>query len=213
MGSDRLGPNNVSVAYSKLLYICRYDHNQISSKLSAKIHCWRIGLFSSVYYADRRRQKRSSDPKLHRYLEATHVTGKNTGFISFRHAARHSLVYIGVEYRIFVRKASAMASNLPIPMPPRTPTPPTDDQHQSHTNSINHDSLSPLKITVPPVDFDRLSPTKPSFSLTSSPEYAQTPTQKGSGDAPAGPFNFDTVAMAKSPVVKSVSTASWNFTE
>jgi hypothetical protein len=53
---------------------------------------------------------------------------------------------------------------------------------------------------------DHLSPTKSSFNLATSPEDAETPISNGSGETtPAGPFNFDTAVMAKSPVVKSVS--------
>lgn len=53
---------------------------------------------------------------------------------------------------------------------------------------------------------DTLSPTKSSFNLPTSPEDAETPIENGSGDtSPAGPFNFNTTVMAKSPVVKSVS--------
>ena len=56
---------------------------------------------------------------------------------------------------------------------------------------------------------DRLSPTKSSFNLATSPEDAETPIQNGSGESnPAGPFNFDTAVMAKSPVVKSVSAVA-----
>jgi len=110
-----------------------------------------------------------------------------------------------------------MASNLPLPIPPRTPTPLSDDStvHTPHANagvSIDRDSLSPLKDTFPksailePVNLGRLSPTKASFSFGTGPAENVTPTQNGSGDSPtAGPFNFDTTVMAKGPVVKSVS--------
>jgi hypothetical protein len=117
-----------------------------------------------------------------------------------------------------------MASNLPLPIPPRTPTPPPDDQHTSTLNSgipISRDSLSPLKASFSKGIMEsesrgHLSPTKSSFNLATSPEDAETPIQNGSVETtPAGPFNFDTTVMAKSPVVKSVSavaiddTASW----
>lgn len=110
-----------------------------------------------------------------------------------------------------------MASNLPLPIPPRTPTPPSDDGavHAPHANaglSIDRDALSPLKDTFPksailePANSDRLSPTKSSFSFGTGPAEEVTPTENGSGDSPtAGPFNFNTNVMAKSPVVKSVS--------
>ncbi|KAJ6120608.1 hypothetical protein N7523_004888 [Penicillium sp. IBT 18751x] len=108
-----------------------------------------------------------------------------------------------------------MASSLPLPIPPRTPSPLSDDGmvHLSYANagvSIDRDSLSPLKESFPkgaalePAKSDRLSPTKASFSFGTSPPENGTPTQNGLGDSPsAGPFNFNTTVMAKSPVVKS----------
>ncbi|KAJ5314212.1 guanosine-diphosphatase [Penicillium atrosanguineum] len=116
-----------------------------------------------------------------------------------------------------------MASNLPLPIPPRTPSPLSDDgmAHSSHANagvSIDRDSLSPLKESFPksaalePVKSDRLSPTKASFSFGTSPPENGTLTQNGSGESPnAGPFNFNTTVMAKSPVIKSVKhwATSW----
>jgi hypothetical protein len=107
-----------------------------------------------------------------------------------------------------------MASNLPLPIPPRTPTPPADDQHASEISSgipIDRDSLSPLNASFPKgvMDFgskDRLSPTKSSFNLSPAPEDTVSPIENGASDmTAAGPFNFSTTVMAKSPVVKSVS--------
>ncbi|KAJ6160591.1 hypothetical protein N7470_003987 [Penicillium chermesinum] len=103
-----------------------------------------------------------------------------------------------------------MASSIPLPIPPRTPTPPSDDgaHHVSRSPGvpIDRDSLSPLRETFTrsiPLDAkgqDRLSPTKSSFSL--SPGLSDA--KNGSVDtATAGPFNFDTTVMAKGPVVKS----------
>lgn len=106
----------------------------------------------------------------------------------------------------------AMASSLPIPVPPRTPTPPPDDppevpQPSSYDQSSSR--LSPLTDTFPaqlsPLDAgsqDRLSPTKSSFGP--SPVEADS-AQNGSNDDGSGPFNFKTVTMAKSPMIKSVS--------
>jgi hypothetical protein len=112
--------------------------------------------------------------------------------------------------------AIAMASNLPLPIPPRTPTPPSDeatDHYAAQINSgvtVDRDALSPLRDTFPrsvsldPGNGDRLSPTKSSFNLSPGPADS-TPVQNGSSDsAAAGPFNFNTTAMAKDPVVKSV---------
>ncbi|KAJ5551244.1 hypothetical protein N7535_000813 [Penicillium sp. DV-2018c] len=105
-----------------------------------------------------------------------------------------------------------MASNLPLPIPPRTPTPPPDDRHVPDISSgiaIDRDALSPLRASFPKgvMDIesrDTLSPTKSSFNLATSPEGSETPIDNVTGDkAPAGPFNFSTTVMAKGPVVKS----------
>ncbi|KAB8263477.1 cation efflux family protein family [Aspergillus pseudonomiae] len=105
-----------------------------------------------------------------------------------------------------------MASNLPIPLPPRTPTPPPDDPPSAQDNSSrldaqDKDSLSPLVDTFPlqrgslnSEDPNRLSPTRASFALSPSDNVLQN-SQGDNGSA--GPFNFKTTTMAKSPVVKS----------
>lgn len=116
-----------------------------------------------------------------------------------------------------VGKAVEMASNMPLPIPPRTPTPPSDDatgQYATHLDSgvpIDRDSLSPLKDTFPRSatlesgSQDRLSPTKASFNLDPRSADPTTAMQNGASDTtPAGPFNFNTTVMAKGPVVKSV---------
>lgn len=106
-----------------------------------------------------------------------------------------------------------MASSMPLPIPPRTPTPPSDDGAYRYAPRstpgvpIDRDALSPLRDTFPrsialdTESQDRLSPIKTTFNL--SPGAADG--KNGSADAtPAGPFNFDTTVMAKGPVVKSV---------
>lgn len=115
-----------------------------------------------------------------------------------------------------VGKAVEMASNMPLPIPPRTPTPPSDDATDQYATQvdavpIDRDSLSPLKDTFPKSatlesgSQDRLSPTKPSFNLDPRSADPTTAMQNGSSDStPAGPFNFNTTVMAKGPVVKSV---------
>ncbi|KAA8651898.1 Endoplasmic reticulum zinc transporter [Aspergillus tanneri] len=105
-----------------------------------------------------------------------------------------------------------MASNLPIPIPPRTPTPPLDDppsppNHVLDPGTLTQDSLSPLVDTfaqsrngLNSEDRTRLSPTRAAFNLNSSDPSGQN----GQSDAgSSGPFNFQTVTMAKGPVVKS----------
>lgn len=113
------------------------------------------------------------------------------------------------------RQAPPMASNLPIPLPPRTPTPPLDDlpsapNHGSNPGALDQDSLSPLKDTfaqsrsgLDTEDRKHLSPTRATFNLNPSESAVQNHGQ--SDPDPSGPFNFKTSTMAKSPVIKSVS--------
>lgn len=103
-----------------------------------------------------------------------------------------------------------MASNMPLPVPPRTPTPPPDDPPGASaipSQNLGRDTLSPLVESFAPSrnpsipeDPSRLSPTKASFNL--SVDAAQPNDQ--SDNVSSGPFNFQTTSMAKSPVVKSV---------
>ncbi|KAJ5806490.1 uncharacterized protein N7503_004092 [Penicillium pulvis] len=106
-----------------------------------------------------------------------------------------------------------MASNMPLPIPPRTPTPPADDSsYNAFTNprvTVDRDALSPLResfsqsFSLESGSRDHLSPTKGSFNLSPGPAESKS-EQNGSTDStPAGPFNFNTTVMAKSPVVKS----------
>lgn len=115
-----------------------------------------------------------------------------------------------------VGKVVEMASNMPLPIPPRTPTPPSDDATSQYATQldevpVDRDALSPLKDTFPKSatfesgSQDRLSPTKASFNLDPRSADPTTAMQNGSSDTtPAGPFNFNTTVMAKGPVVKSV---------
>ncbi|KAJ5728958.1 uncharacterized protein N7483_003466 [Penicillium malachiteum] len=108
-----------------------------------------------------------------------------------------------------------MASNMPLPIPPRTPTPPADDTHNHDTYNtpgilVDRDALSPLRDTFPksasldPVNQDLLSPEKASFNMNNGSISTAGSVQNVSIDsAAAGPFNFNTTVMAKSPVVKS----------
>lgn len=109
----------------------------------------------------------------------------------------------------------AMASSLPIPIPPRTPTPPPDDppnvpalSEATSYEHLNTSRLSPLVDTFPPPrspsdagSRDRLSPTKSSFG----PSPVEAVPENGLYEDGSGPFNFQTVTLAKSPVGKSVS--------
>lgn len=113
-----------------------------------------------------------------------------------------------------------MASNLPIPEPPRTPTPPTpirDDPTEglgiyggprlvNSTVSFDPNSLSPLTDTFPH-RFGSMTSPMPSPANTISTETSNgTPNSDGSAGAPArNPFNFQTQTYTMAPVAKSVS--------
>ncbi|KAJ5937875.1 hypothetical protein N7454_004217 [Penicillium verhagenii] len=102
---------------------------------------------------------------------------------------------------------------MPLPIPPRTPTPPADDTpYQASTNprvTVDRDALSPLRDTFPhsfsleAESRDHLGPTSPSFNLSPGPTDSTFGQNGSTNSTAAGPFNFDTTVMAKSPVVKS----------
>ncbi|KAL2803280.1 cation efflux family-domain-containing protein [Aspergillus granulosus] len=100
-----------------------------------------------------------------------------------------------------------MASDLPLPVPPRTPTPPPDDSPSTSvypSYAVDRNALSPLVDSFPSSlrdtsesdDRNHLSPTRASFNLS-------TDSAQQSDNGSSGPFNFKTTTMAKSPVVKS----------
>jgi hypothetical protein len=110
-----------------------------------------------------------------------------------------------------------MASGLPIPAPPRTPTPPTpipeDDtsglninglpQIVNSTVSFDPNALSPMSGTFPG-RFGSMDSTMPSPATNSS----SSTNSDGTLPLPAGksPFNFQTQTYTTSPAVaKSVS--------
>jgi hypothetical protein len=98
-----------------------------------------------------------------------------------------------------------MATNLPIPRPPRTPTPPPDNETDLPSElSYNPNGLFPDTHTgfYPRelVNFQgSWSPTRATFN-SMSPGYIQN----GSSENGTGPFNFKPTILSKSPVVKSV---------
>ncbi|OAL37545.1 hypothetical protein AYO20_03052 [Fonsecaea nubica] len=95
-----------------------------------------------------------------------------------------------------------MANTMPIPLPPRTPTPPPDE------------TSSPQKPAVfdpdPPFDPKSLSPHQydPEYIPPSGGAFLPTTPEKQTaggnvmGDG-TGPFNFQPSTLAKSPVIKS----------
>lgn len=121
-----------------------------------------------------------------------------------------------------------MASTLPIPAPPRTPTPPPEDEYQTAGLGLEGVLTSPAKTSFDP---NALSPMVENFpvgrygalgSATASPannplspastnsvyssmslDSAGNP-KSGSGEDLRGPFNFQTTTLARSPVARSV---------
>lgn len=102
---------------------------------------------------------------------------------------------------------------MPIPAPPRTPTPPSDDGSPqgglgldgipyATTSEVFYDpnSLSPAD---PDAHFGSMSATMIS-SASGSSGYGAGSMDSGKSDG-SGPFNFQTTTLAKTPVIKSVS--------
>lgn len=101
-----------------------------------------------------------------------------------------------------------MASILPIPCPPRTPTPPLED------TSARHDMGSSTLASAALHDPDAFSPLEKTRFATSQSEDLLSPTRNLSNrssvdnfpsieNGSAGPFNFKPTAMAKSAIMKS----------
>lgn len=104
-----------------------------------------------------------------------------------------------------------MASQLPIPQPPRTPTPPPDDFTEqnivSSREAFDSNALSPMMSSTKEPgglaahgDQNTLSPTTP--AIVSFPVDAM---DNGTlGTAERNPFNFQPTVLAKSSGMKSV---------
>lgn len=93
---------------------------------------------------------------------------------------------------------------MPIPLPPRTPTPPPDEPFSPQKQP----SFDPTA----PFDPHALSPhhLEPDYMAASANYFSASTPEKSSvagiGSVnEGGPFNFQTSTLAKSPVVKSVS--------
>lgn len=100
-----------------------------------------------------------------------------------------------------------MANTMPIPLPPRTPTPPPDESSSPQKQ--------PTFDPTAPFDPNALSPhhLEPDYiAMAASSNYASAMTPEkqiapgiGIGSVnEKGPFNFQTATLAKSPVIKSV---------
>ena len=106
-----------------------------------------------------------------------------------------------------------MASSLPLPLPPRTPTPPSpaagDNQDGLRASDpaflmLNHNSLSPRSDTFSPQFGSMTSPMLSSAGFTASPALSDT-TTTGPPPGTKNPFNFQTQTMREAPVMaKSV---------
>ncbi|KAI1620167.1 cation efflux family-domain-containing protein [Exophiala viscosa] len=91
-----------------------------------------------------------------------------------------------------------MADSMPIPVPPRTPTPPPDEPASPPLDPA-FDADAPIAPnTLSPLPIERES----MFSLDAGLRSPTTPGKSPSKDG-FGPFNFQPAAMAKSPVIKS----------
>jgi hypothetical protein len=101
---------------------------------------------------------------------------------------------------------------MPIPAPPRTPTPPPDESFPQ--SGLGLDGIPHATVAEILYDPNSLSPADPNAHFGSmsanmvSPAgansvYSATSTDGGKSDA-SSPFNFQTATLAKSTVVKSV---------
>ena len=126
-----------------------------------------------------------------------------------------------------------MALDTPTPEPPRTPTPPSEDEHYEAAGlgldgvgdllSLTQDLYDPRALSPMTENFavthynsgaslsisnQPLNPTSPnslysSFSAESNGSHSGISIQNGKG-----PFNFQPMSLAKSPITKSVNTFS-----
>ncbi|KAK2739814.1 Endoplasmic reticulum zinc transporter [Onygenales sp. PD_40] len=90
-----------------------------------------------------------------------------------------------------------MASSLPLPIPPRTPTPPSDDP------SSGVEPFSFVSSMAPSYDSNSLSPMVDSFAASGTlGDPLRTPAKAPVEDI-QGPFNFKPTALAKNPIARS----------
>lgn len=121
-----------------------------------------------------------------------------------------------------------MASNMPLPIPPRTPTPPPDDEiHDAVGLGLDHNSLpkfsynpaalSPISATFPPQQFGTLGVPAGAASSNLTPSLYQRgmPLSPSSSSFPNSPYS-DTTAMSanQTPMTGTSETfhSPFNFT-
>ena len=112
-------------------------------------------------------------------------------------------------------------SSMPIPQPPRTPTPPLEEQQSTGLGLVGVASATPARLTYNPNNLSPIKPDHPSgyfaggisAPLSSSntdtfhtplPSSHRRGSQSARSDDGSGPFNFEPTALAKSPLAKSV---------
>ncbi|EGC42916.1 cation efflux family protein family [Histoplasma capsulatum var. duboisii H88] len=91
----------------------------------------------------------------------------------------------------------AMADTLPLPIPPRTPTPPSDDHSSGPEGYMVIPSMENLS------DRNTLSPMVSTFGASGTLDPSRNSAMGSAEDMTQGPFNFKPTALAKSPVAKS----------
>jgi hypothetical protein len=105
-----------------------------------------------------------------------------------------------------------MASTMPLPAPPRTPTPPPDES--TAQSGLGLDGIPYATAAELLYDSNSLSPADPNAHFGSmsanmvspasaSTVYSPLSLDTGKNDI-SSPFNFQTTTLAKSPVIKSV---------
>lgn len=106
--------------------------------------------------------------------------------------------------------STAMASNLPIPQPPSTPSPPPDIQEDRLAPELPYDpkALSPMPNLAQSErgrgDMAGMAPTSPRSPTFGSFTSLGPDSNTISETVNANPFNFQPMALAKTPVMKSV---------
>ncbi|KAI9716275.1 MAG: hypothetical protein M1812_005500 [Candelaria pacifica] len=112
-----------------------------------------------------------------------------------------------------------MASELPIPLPPGTPTPPPEDRHMAGLGLDGVPQPSPSRISFDPNALSPMRENYPSQFGSMSSTIPLSPVSNNSGNSPASidgsvdshvnesarnPFNFQTTTLAKSPMANSM---------
>ncbi|KAH8704069.1 cation efflux family protein family [Talaromyces proteolyticus] len=100
-----------------------------------------------------------------------------------------------------------MASSLPIPEPPRTPTPPPEDQdfNAPAHQLFNPDALSPMhnRTQLERSGGNTMNSSQPASPMSPTFGSASGDGNNGNASLDPGPFNFQPTVLAKTPVAKS----------